>query len=154
MRSSLGASFVNSPLKSEPVTSLTKNCPVEISRLAREKKFSFFVSWAGFLKREVRKLLEPGSSNVSSVSVPGVTRRVTSLFTTAFDPLFLASAGSSICSTTATLKPALMAFCKYSSATFKGTPAIGMSLPWYVPRLVRVRPNFSEASMASSKKSS
>jgi hypothetical protein len=46
------------------------------------------------------------SRSASSVSVPGVTRRTTSRRTTALDPpRFLASAGSSICSQTATRKP-------------------------------------------------
>ena len=39
---------------------------------------------------------------LSSVSVPGVTRRMTSRRTTAFEPRFLAAAGSSVCSHTAT----------------------------------------------------
>ena len=52
-----------------------------------------------------RKLLRPGASSASSVSVPGVTRRMTSRRTTALAPRFRASAGSSICSQTATRWP-------------------------------------------------
>ena len=47
----------------------------------------------------------PASSSASSVSVPGVTRRTTSRLTTDLAPRFLASAGSSICSQTATRMP-------------------------------------------------
>ncbi len=43
-----------------------------------------------------------GIEEFSSVMVPGVTSRITSRRTTDFAPRFLASAGSSICSQTAT----------------------------------------------------
>ena len=47
----------------------------------------------------------PATSSASSVSVPGVTRRTTSRRTTDLPPRFRASAGSSICSQTATRWP-------------------------------------------------
>ena len=53
-----------------------------------------------------RRLEPRASSRPSSVRVPGVTTRTRSRRTTDFDPRFLASAGFSICSQTATLKPA------------------------------------------------
>ncbi len=52
-----------------------------------------------------RKLCRRASSSASSVSVPGVTSRTTARATTAFEPRFRASAGSSICSAMATRKP-------------------------------------------------
>ena len=52
------------------------------------------------------RLAPRASSKPSSVRVPGVTTRVTSRWTTDLEPRFLASAGFSICSQTATLKPA------------------------------------------------
>ena len=55
--------------------------------------------------KAARKLCRRASSSDSSVSVPGVTSRTTSRFTTDFDPRFLASAGSSNCSAMATRKP-------------------------------------------------
>ena len=49
------------------------------------------------------------SSRVSSVSVPGVTRRMIARSTSAFDPRALrASAGLSVCSAMATRWPALI----------------------------------------------
>ena len=48
------------------------------------------------------------SSSPSSVIVPGVTTRTISRRTTALEPRFFASAGSSICSQTATRKPCLI----------------------------------------------
>ena len=51
------------------------------------------------------RLAPRASSRDSSVRVPGVTTRTMSRRTTAFDPRFLASDGSSICSQMATLKP-------------------------------------------------
>ncbi len=53
-----------------------------------------------------RRLEPRASSRPSSVRVPGVTTRTTSRRTTDLEPRFLASAGFSICSQTATLKPA------------------------------------------------
>jgi hypothetical protein len=53
-----------------------------------------------------------GESSFSSVIVPGVTRRTTSRRTTDFEPRFFASAGSSICSQTATRKPKPISFCR------------------------------------------
>ena len=59
-----------------------------------------------------RKLWLRESSRLSSVSVPGVTRRTTSRFTTALEPRLRASAGSSICSQTATRWPMRISFCR------------------------------------------
>ncbi len=53
-----------------------------------------------------RRLAPRASSRPSSVRVPGVTMRTTSRRTTDLAPRLRASAGSSICSQTATLKPA------------------------------------------------
>jgi hypothetical protein len=66
---------------------------------------------------------------VSSVKVPAVISRVTSRATTLLAPRFFASAGSSICSQTATRKPAAISLCRYSSERTTGTPHIGMSAP-------------------------
>ena len=74
--------------------------------------------------------------------VPGVTRRTTSRRTTDFAPRFLASAGSSICSQTATRKPErdqASADSRRRHAT--GTPHIGMSSPRCLPRLVSAMPS-------------
>ena len=51
------------------------------------------------------RLAPRASRRPSSVRVPGVTTRTMSRRTIDFDPRLRASAGSSICSQTATLKP-------------------------------------------------
>ena len=87
--------------------SATRNAPVEMSIHAIARLASLLP-----LARPTasRKLARPGSSRFSSVSVPGVTSRTTSRFTTDFEPRFLASAGSSSCSQTATRCPSAMSF--------------------------------------------
>ena len=53
-----------------------------------------------------RWLLAPADSKLSSVSVPGVIKRMTSRLTSACDPRSRrACAGSSVCSQMATLNP-------------------------------------------------
>ena len=73
--------------------------PVESSTLAT-------AAWPPRTAMAARRFAPRASSRPSSVSVPGVTTRTTSRWTTDFEPRFLASAGFSICSQTATLKPA------------------------------------------------
>ena len=96
---------------------------------------------AGPRKIAVRKLCARASSRLSSVSVPGVTRRTTSRRTTALGPRFRASAGSSICSQTATRWPCAIRRWRYSSAAWIGTPHMGMSWPRCLPRLVSAMPS-------------
>ena len=96
-------------------------------------------------KIAVRKLCARASSRLSSVSVPGVTRRTTSRRTTALGPRLRASAGSSICSHTATRWPCAIRRWRYSSAAWIGTPHIGMSCPRCLPRLVSAMPSAREA---------
>ena len=67
------------------------------------------------------------------------------------EPRFLASAGSSSCSQTATRWPSAISRCRYSSARITGTPHSGMSRPRYLPRLVSTMPSAREAISASSK---
>ena len=91
------------------LVSATRKTPVEISIQASAK----FWSVPPFTRPSaIRKLDSDGASNLSSVMVPGVTRRTTSRLTTDFEPRFLASAGSSICSQTATRKPSAISFCR------------------------------------------
>ena len=76
----------------------TSTSPVDSSTLA--------MAAAPALTATAASRLEPrASSRPSSVRVPGVTTRTMSRRTIALDPRFRASAGSSICSQTATLKP-------------------------------------------------
>ena len=71
-----------------------------------------------------------------------MTRRTTSRRTTDLEPRFLASAGSSICSQTATLKPcADQAWRGRPRRACTGTPHIGMSSPRCLPRLVSAMPS-------------
>ena len=87
----------------------TKNAPVDISAQATAQ------SAFGALPRQAKaaiKLCALASRRLSSFSVPAVTSRTTSRRTTDFEPRFLASAGSSVCSHMATRKPALIRRCK------------------------------------------
>ena len=72
--------------------------PVESSTLAT-------AAWPARTATAASRLAPRASSRPSSVRVPGVTTRTTSRRTTDLEPRFRASAGSSICSQTATLKP-------------------------------------------------
>ena len=85
------------------------------------------------------------SSRAASVSVPGVTMRVTCRST---GPL--ASAGSPICSQMATDSPRRISRARYCSAAWKGTPAMGMGSPADMPRRVRVMSSSRAAFCASS----
>ena len=60
----------------------------------------------------IRKLDSAGASSLSSVMVPGVTSRTTSRLHHRLAAALPASAGSSICSQTATRKPAPISFCR------------------------------------------
>ena len=91
------------------------------------------------------------SSRLSSVSVPGVTSRTTSRLTTDFAPRLRASAGSSICSQTATRNPLRISVSRYPSAACTGTPHIGMSCPRCCPRLVSAMSSAALAASASAK---
>ncbi len=80
-----------------------------ISRLSTSPVDSSTVATAAWPPRRAiaaSRLAPRASSRPSSVRVPGVTMRTTSRATIDLDPRFLASAGLSICSQTATLKPA------------------------------------------------
>ena len=89
------------------------------------------------------------SSSELSVSVPGVTTRVTLRST---GPL--AVAGSPICSQIATDSPSFISRARYWSTAWKGTPAIGIGSPADVPRRVSVMSSSRAALRASSKNSS
>ena len=96
--SSCGASRAKSGPSRTSGQGVTRNAPVEISTQANAQS-------PRTSEKAARKLLRRASSNVSSVRVPGVTKRITSRFTTDLEPLFLASAGLSSCSQTATRNP-------------------------------------------------
>ena len=81
------------------VVTTTSTSPVDSSTLAT-------AAWPARIAMAASRLAPRASKRPSSVSVPGVTIRTTSRRTMDFDPRFLASAGSSICSQTATLNPA------------------------------------------------
>ena len=84
------------------MVSATRNAPVEMSIQASAKACSA----PPFTRPSaIRKLDSDGASSLSSVMVPGVTSRTTSRRTTDLPPRFFASAGSSICSQTATRNP-------------------------------------------------
>ena len=97
---SLGSIRAISTLSPASSASLNENAPVEISSAARPNEAR--ASPALTRCTATRILARPGSSNLSSVIVPGVTRRTTSRRTTDLFPRFFASAGSSSCSQTAT----------------------------------------------------
>jgi hypothetical protein len=84
------------------------------------------------------------ASSAASVSVPGVTTRVTLRST---GPLEVA--GSPICSQIATDSPAFTSFARYCSTEWKGTPAIGIGWPADCPRLVSVMSRSRAARSAS-----
>jgi hypothetical protein len=121
--------------------------PVDSSTLAT-------AAWPPRIATAASRLAPRASSRPSSVSVPGVTTRTTSRRTIDLPPRFLASAGSSICSQTATRWPARISLARYASAACTGTPAIGMGSPPCAPRAVSVIPSAAEAFTASSKNSS
>ncbi len=91
------------------MVSATRKVPVDISIQAIAKLCS---APPFTLPSAIRKLDSDGASNLSSVMVPGVTSRTTSRRTTDFEPRFFASAGSSICSQTATRNPWPISFCR------------------------------------------
>ena len=95
---------------------------------------------------DIMKLFFLSSSILLSTSVPGVTTRITPLFTIPF-----ASFGSSNCSQIATLYPFAINLEIYISAAWCGTPAIGAlsSCPQSFP--VSVISNSLAAIIASSK---
>ena len=103
-----GASRANSGPSNTKGRVLTLKSPVEISTQASAEASRICANAA-------RKLCRRASSKLSSVSVPGVTRRTTSRFTTDLLPRFFASAGLSICSQTATRKPFRISVSKYPS---------------------------------------
>ena len=114
---------------SEVGNSSTANSPVERSRSARPSP-----------ETAAMKLFVVSSSNPSSVTVPGVTMRVTSRRTSPF-----ASFGSSTWSQSAAVFPARISFARYAFRAWCGTPHIGWS-----PRCVRVAPSIGAATIASS----
>ena len=85
------------------------------------------------------------SSSALSVSVPGVTIRVTARST---GPL--AVAGSPICSQIAADSPSFTSFARYGSIECHGTPAIFIGAPAEAPRVVSVISRSREAFSASS----
>ena len=101
-RSSAGLIAASSAASAACGTADTANSPVETS--AQAMAASPLPSRASAAIR----LQARGSSRESSVSVPGVTMRVMARCTTDFAPRALAALGSSVCSPTATLKPALI----------------------------------------------
>ncbi len=93
-----GPSRASSGPSRTPEQGATRNAPVEMSTQASAPS-------PRTSQKAARKLCRRASRRLSSVSVPGVTSRTTSRFTTDFDPRFFASAGSSICSAMATRNP-------------------------------------------------
>ena len=85
------------------------------------------------------------SRSALSVSVPGVTMRVTARSTGPFDV-----AGSPICSQIAADSPSLTSFARYCSIDCHGTPAILIGAPADAPRVVSVRSRSRDAFSASS----
>ena len=71
-----------------------------------------------------RMLSDFSSSSAESVSVPGVTMRITCRST---GPLEVA--GSPICSQIATDSPSFTSLARYGSSAWKGTPAILIGWP-------------------------
>ncbi len=98
-RVSDGASAARAAATPSLPTRQHSTSPVEISTLAT-------AACPARNATAARRLEPRASSRDSSVRVPGVTTRTTSRCTTDLEPRFRASAGSSICSQTATLKPA------------------------------------------------
>ena len=88
-------------------------------------------------------LSRSAGSSPSSVSVPGVTMRVTRRST---GPRRLA-AGSPICSQMATVRPILTSLTRYASTLWNGTPHMGMGCPADCPRAVRVMSSRRDASL-------
>ncbi|CFN72511.1 Uncharacterised protein [Bordetella pertussis] len=84
-------------------------------------------------------------SKASSVRVPGVTMRTMRRST---GPL--AAAGSPICSQMATDSPSATRRARYCSMACTGMPAIGIGVPFELPRLVSVRLSRRAARSASS----
>ncbi len=76
----------------------TAKSPVDMSTHANPMPSAVSVKAASQLQARASKIL-------SSVSVPGVIRRVTARLTKAVEPRLRASAGSSVCSQMATLNP-------------------------------------------------
>ena len=95
------------------------------------------------------RLSRRASSRCSSVSVPGVTIRVTRRST---GPRV--AAGSPICSQIAADSPLRTSFARYDSTECAGTPAIGIGAPPERPRAVSAMSSSVEARRASSKNSS
>ena len=85
----------------------------------------------------------------TTVTVPGVTTRVTWRSTGPFDV-----AGSPICSQIATDSPSFISLARYCSTEWKGTPAILIGSPAEAPRWVSVISISFAARTASSKNSS
>jgi hypothetical protein len=99
---SAGDSRASSAASSPGAQATSSNRPVEMSAAAMPHSSPDLATAAS-------QLAEAGASKVSSVSVPGVTRRTIARSTSAFDPrAFLASVGLSICSAMATRWPPLI----------------------------------------------
>ena len=118
-----------SATRSAPLARLSQASPtVDLSRVSASRMLSAL-----------------SSSSAESVSVPGVTMRVTCRST---GPL--ASAGSPICSQMATDSPSFTSFARYCSTECTGTPAIFTGAPAETPREVSVMSRSRAAFSASS----
>ncbi len=95
------------------------------------------------------RLSRVAGSNAESVSVPGVTMRVTLRST---GPLAVAT--SPTCSQIATDSPSFTSLARYWSMEWKGTPAMRIGCPADAPRVVSVMSSIFAARTASSKNSS
>ncbi len=95
------------------------------------------------------RLSRVGASSEESVSVPGVTMRMTLRST---GPLLVA--GSPTCSQIATDSPIFTSFARYCSTAWYGTPAMRIGWPADWPRVVSVMSRSFAARSASEWKSS
>ena len=135
---SAGAIRVSSFASAWGAISATRSVP-----LASESQASPTVDL--LLESERRMLSALSSRRAESVSVPGVTIRVTCRSTGPF-----ASAGSPICSQIATDSPSFTSFARYCSTECTGTPAIFTGAPADAPRCVSVMSSSRDARSASS----
>ena len=119
-------------------TSATRKAP-----LASDSQASPTVDLS--LDSDNRMLSALSSSSDASVSVPGVTMRVTWRSTGPF-----AVAGSPICSQIATDSPSFTSLARYCSTEWAGTPAIFTGVPADTPREVRAMSSRRDAFSASS----
>ena len=137
-RISAGCRRASSEARRSKAVSVMRNSPDAMLIHARPSRCAFSDIASSRLSRF-------SSSRAASLSVPGVTTRVTLRSTGPFEV-----AGSPICSQIAADSPSLIKRARYCSIAWYGTPAILIGAPLEAPRCVRVISSSRAAFSASS----